>query len=160
MRRLRYRGFKDIERWSWQPSPSERLPDNMPIIRDSFPASGWRMDLQGETSNVGEGLKIKGFFINSFVNNGNQGWLVQWGTTTIPVALSTTIFFKTLKIKANDGNAQNNPTECHSLVKASTANASGSFSQEKYFSHFVLHRVANKSISGSRSYSLAKRVVC
>lgn len=81
------------------------MPDTCPAINVSLDAKGWVIVLQGESSKLTLGLKIRGSSRSKEVNTGYHGCALHNGTTKIPSDFSNIIFFKTLRTKENGGNA-------------------------------------------------------
>ena len=103
--------------------------------------------LQGEIKSLVDGFKKIVSLMRRFLNSGYHGWVVQKGTTKIPVELSSLTFFRTLGMREKGGKEYQN--SCFQLtVNALIKEASGSLSHEQYLIHLVLILEAKRSIDG------------
>jgi hypothetical protein len=80
-------------------------PESTATSRESVFDKGWGVLLIGQINENLLFFKCKIFDKASPLNKGYHACDFQFGTTTIPLLLSFTIFFKTLGINEKGGNA-------------------------------------------------------
>lgn len=90
--------------------------------------------------------------IDMFLKMGYHGWAGKYYTTIIPVALSGIIISKDFSMSVNRGKESRN-TSVQVTVKASTAQATGSFFHDTSRGYLAMHMLANKSTTGSPKLS-------